>query len=197
MNYTGCRPFTDIELDAILNACKGKYEQRDRTLITMGVYTGFRIRELLSLKVSDVWDGTKVRASVTVARGFMKCKLRARTMPLHEKAKKKISLLIQDKSERGIANIDWPLFNRQLTGKTLSVRQAYDTILLAAQEAGINTNRIGTHSLRKTFASRMWTSPRVNKDPAKMARLLGHQNWSNTLRYLEFADDLEKAVLSL
>jgi hypothetical protein len=42
----------------------------------------------------------------------------------------------------------------------------------------------------------MWDSPIVNRDMAKMARLLGHQNFSNTLRYLEFADELDKAVLA-
>jgi hypothetical protein len=41
----------------------------------------------------------------------------------------------------------------------------------------------------------MWASPQVNGDMAKMARLLGHQNWSNTLRYVEFLDgSLSRAV---
>jgi integrase len=196
MNYSGCRPFSESELDLILNACSGRYEQRDRTLIVMGVHTGFRIRELLSLRISDVWDGSCIRNSVTVARGFMKCKLRSRTMPLHPRVREEIALLIRAKAEHGAIDPSCPLFNKQKTDKPLSTRQAYDILLSAAEKAGIEVARVGTHSLRKTFARRMWTSPLVNHDPAKMARLLGHENWSNTLRYLEFADELENAVLS-
>ena len=44
----------------------------------------------------------------------------------------------------------------------------------------------------------MWKHPLpiVNQDPAKMARLLGNDNWGNTLRYLEFTDELDAAVLA-
>ncbi len=39
--------------------------------------------------------------------------------------------------------------------------------------------------------------PFVNGDMAKMARLLGHANFSSTLRYLEFLDgSLENAVMA-
>ncbi len=66
---------------------------------------------------------------------------------------------------------------------------------MAAESAGVDSDRIATHTLRKTFARRLWDSPQVGKDPARMARLLGHTNWSNTLRYLEFTD-LDAAVLA-
>lgn len=41
----------------------------------------------------------------------------------------------------------------------------------------------------------MWERPQVNCDMAKMGRLLGSENFSNTLRYLVFVDELEEAVL--
>lgn len=127
----------------------------------------------------------------------MKYKLRSRTMPLHSRVKEEMINLFQERAKRGTLHATWPLFNKQQTEKPLSTRQAFDIVVAAAEAAGLETERVGTHSLRKTFARRMWTSSMVNHDPAKMARLLGHENWNNTLRYLEFADDLESAVLSV
>ena len=196
MNYTGCRPLTDDEIVRLLDACTGRYRARDVALITIGIYTGFRISEILSLTVAGVWTGSEVVKEVHVAKGFMKGKKQARTMPLHEKVREAIQSLLQASRMWHPLFQDWPLFHSQGCRKRLSTRQAYDIIVTAAERAGLNTDRIATHSCRKTFTRRMWGSPLVNRDPARMARLLGHQNWSNTLRYLEFADELDAAVLA-
>ena len=71
MNYTGCRPLTDDEIVRLLDACTGRYRARDVALITIGIYTGFRISEILSLTVAGVWTGSEVVKEVHVAKGFM------------------------------------------------------------------------------------------------------------------------------
>lgn len=79
----------------------------------------------------------------------------------------------------------------------MSTVQVWSILKTAAKKAGVDAERVASHSMRKTFASRMWVSPFVDKDMSKMARLLGHQNFSNTLRYLQFLDNsLEEAVLA-
>ena len=40
---------------------------RDRLLFLFGIYTGFRIHELLSIRLKDVWQNGKAAAAVTVA----------------------------------------------------------------------------------------------------------------------------------
>ncbi len=196
MNYTGCRPFDDEETKRLLDACEGRNRARDFALIVMGTHTGFRISELLSLRVSDVWDGIKVAGEVRVAKGFMKGKKKARTMPLHEKVREALLSYLQASRMWHPLFQERPLFPSQGRGTRLSIRQAFEIIVSAAEKAGLDVDRVGTHSLRKTFARRMWVSPIVNRDPAKMARLLGHDNWGNTLRYLEFADELDAAVIA-
>ena len=196
MNYTGCRPLSEDEIVRLLDACQGRYRARDVALIVMGMHTGFRISELLSLKVADVWDGREVAKEVHVAKGFMKGKKKARTMPLHEKVRESIRSLLQASRMWHSLFQDWPLFHAQGCQKRLSTRQAFEIVVAAATSAGLDVERVGTHTLRKTFARRMWVSPIVNRDPAKMARLLGHDNWGNTLRYLEFTDELDAAVLA-
>lgn len=196
MNYTGCRPLTDDEIDRILDGCQGRYRARDVALITLGIFTGYRVSEILSLKASDVWKDRDVVTEITVAKGFMKGKKKGRTMPLHTRVREAVFAHILASKLWHPLMKDRALFFSQGRGKSLSTRQALDIIKKAAERAGIDPERLGTHTLRKTFARRMWDSKAVARDPAKMARLLGHENWSNTLRYLEFADDLEDAVLA-
>ncbi len=197
MNYTGCRPFSDVELERVLHAFGGRYAARDRLMVTMGAHTGFRVGELLSLRVRDVWDGYQSKREVTVARGYMKGRRRARTMPLHQNVREAIEDWIKVYGI-GMADLrDRPLFPRQRTLCALTRRQVALKIIAAAKTAGIDTARVSTHSLRKSFARKMWEHPQVRGDMARMARLLGHSNYANTLRYLEFASELEDAVLSV
>jgi len=60
---------------------------RDRALFLLGVKSGFRISELLSLQVGDVWRGAQVAARVTVRRRHMKRQLEGRTVLLHPEAR--------------------------------------------------------------------------------------------------------------
>jgi len=196
MNYTGCRPLSEEEVAWLLDACEGRHRARDFALIVMGIHTGFRISELLSLRVSDVWDGSKITGEVRVAKGYMKGKKKARTMPLHKKVQEALLAYLQASRMWHPLFEDWPLFPAQGRPTRLSTRQAYEIIVAAAQRAGLDVERVGTHSLRKTFARRMWESPLVQRDPAKVARLLGHCSWGNALRYLEFADELDAAVVA-
>jgi len=196
MNYSGCKPFTEEELPLIVAQCTGRYAARDRCLILMGAYTGYRISEMLSVSVDSVWDGRQVSNNLVVRKGFMKGKAKSRTMPLHEVVRNAIAEWL-DEYLRGLDDfVGRPLFPRQRTRYAMSRSKAADLLKTAAQKAGLDISRISCHSTRKHFALRMWNSPLVNRDMAKMARLLGHQNFSNTLRYLEFADELEKAVLA-
>lgn len=197
MQYTGCRPLTDGEYSAILNAFDGRYRLRDQALFELGVRTGFRISEILAVKVGDVFREGKILGALTVKRCWMKGKYNDRSMPLHPIAAKRIEEWIRETGFDHPEMKEQPLFSRQHTCKALSRMQAWTILKRTAIKAGLDAHRVASHSMRKTFASRMWNSPFVQKDMAKMARLLGHQNYSNTLRYLEFLDtSLESAVLT-
>jgi integrase len=195
MDYTGARPLLDSELDLMLNAAsKGKYAKRDRLFLLLGSHTGYRASELLAIDVQDVWDGVAPRSSVCVLKGFMKGRTRSRTMPLHNNVRNAIRELMADRSAYRPGD---PLFTSQRTAKRLSRRQA-DTILRKLTvAAGVAKHRVSLHSLRKNFAAKMYRHPSIRGDMARMARLLGHINYSNTLRYLEFTGELEEAVLSV
>lgn len=67
----GRKPLFESELPTVY-AVLEQMCPRDRALVTLGLNTGFRVSELLSLNVSDVWDGERVRPQVKVARAKMK-----------------------------------------------------------------------------------------------------------------------------
>lgn len=197
MDYTGCRPFTDREYEKMLSTFSGKYALRDIALFEFGIRTGFRISEILSIRVGDVFRDGIMANSVTVKRSWMKGRHNSRTMPLHPLAAERISEWMSEAGFNKPEMAEQPVFCRQLTGHPMSRAQAWTILKDAARLAGLDVERVGSHSLRKTFARKMWESPRVGGDMAKMAKLLGHRNYNNTLRYLEFLDgSLESAVMA-
>ena len=52
----GTRPLNNSEISRVSAAFTGTYEVRNRALFMLGVSTGGRISELLSLRVADVYQ---------------------------------------------------------------------------------------------------------------------------------------------
>ena len=76
---SGCRPLQAAEVVEVAQSFGGRYALRDRALFLVGLYTGFRITELLSLRWRDCLRHGQVAAAVTVARRAMKNEQRGRT----------------------------------------------------------------------------------------------------------------------
>jgi len=200
MNDTGCRPLTESEFQAIVDALVGKYRLRNAALLTLGRYTGYRISDMLSLQVSDIWNGTSIRKSVTVARVNMKFRRSGRTVPLHHRAQSALQNWLAESGMTGASHTMWPVFLSRKSKsfpRKMTPTGAWMMLQEAAKRAKVSTERLGLHSLRKQFAIAMWESPYVQKDMARMSRLLGHADFSSTIRYLQFTDgSLESAVLA-
>lgn len=197
MQYTGCRPLKDWEYEAIIACLRGKYALRDAALIEFGIRTGFRLSEILSLRVGDVFHNGRIVDVVTVKKCWMKGRRGSRTMPIHPKAATRLHAWLTSAGYTVDGLAHQPVFSRQKTAVPMSRVQGWNIIKKAALGAGLDVARLASHSLRKTFATNMWHSTFVAKDMAKLARLLGHQNYNNTLTYIEFLDDtLEQAVLA-
>jgi len=197
MQNTACRPTTSKELDAIIGVLSGRFRARNEALFKLARYTGYRVSELLSIRVSQVWDGQSMRSSVTVSRENMKGKRFSRTMPLHQIASEALYIWIKAAGMTAPEFGKSPLFPSRKGTASMTPISAWRILQEAAIGAGISTERLGTHSFRKQFATSLWTSPYVDKDMAKMSRLLGHAHFSSTIRYLQFVDgSLEAAVLA-
>jgi integrase len=71
---------------------------------------------------------------------------------------------------------------------------AYRILREATDKAKI-AGKVATHSMRKTFAERMYT--KLDKDLLKLQKALGHRDVNSTIAYLSFnQQDIDDAILS-
>jgi integrase len=186
----GCRPLTDNEVAQVASSFGGKYAARDKALFLLGLKSGFRISELLSLQVGDVYQHGQLVDRVTVRRANMKRKTEGRTVLLHPEAKAAIAAWLL---EAELQPTDHLFQSRQ--GGAMTRQQAWSILQEAYKTNGL-TGQLGTHSMRKTFANRVYDA--LGHDLVKTQRALGHKNINSTVSYLSFAEaDIDAAVLAI
>ena len=192
----GCRPLTDPEVEQTLQALSGLYASRDRALFLLGVRSGFRISELLSLRLLDVCPRGKIVDRVTVARRHMKKKVEGRTLLLHPEAREALEVWLSELRELGYMTSDvWVFQSRKGRNQAMSRVQAYRILHAAFERVGIE-GTLGTHSMRKTFANRMYE--RLDHDLLKTQKALGHKNINSTVSYLSFRqEEIDEAILGM
>jgi len=189
----GCRPFTDHEVRTLLNSFSGRFANRDRALFVLGIKTGFRISEMLSLTIKDVFRENQIVNRITVTKSKMKGKTESRTIILHSDAKDAIFEWLLERGLYQLSKDDFLFQSRKGTGAITRV-QAYRIIQKAARRNNLS-GKIGNHSLRKTFADRIYD--KFDRDLIRVQRALGHKWITSTQAYLSFKEEeIEKAILS-
>ena len=191
----GCRPLTIAEEKEIQKSFHGRHATRNKTLFLLGIHSGFRISELLSIRVKDVWNGSGPRESVQVRRSNMKAKKNGRIVPLNAVAKRAIS----DYMTEYELEADRPLFPSQVKPDQPFNRQRAHAILSEVfSDCGLDGS-VATHSLRKTFA---WSVYKVTGGNIHaVQQMMGHANISTTVSYLGFnheqASDIVNKIAEL
>ena len=187
---------TDEEVAAVVAAFGGPYAARDRALFLLGVKSGFRISELLSLRLLDVMRAGRLLDRVSVARRHMKKKVEGRTVLLHPEARAALETWVEQLRAGGYMTSDAFVFqSRKGRNAALSRVQAYRILQIAYERAGVE-GQTGTHSMRKTFANNM--HQKLGRDLLKTQRALGHRNINSTVSYLSFEQaEIDAAILEL
>lgn len=192
----GCRPLADTLIPAVLAELeKNRSGVRDVTLVVVGIRTGFRISELLSLCVGDVYQEGRIVEVLSVERSHMKGKKEGRSVELHREAREVLQRHIDAMVAAGHAEPSTPLFlSRQ--GKNLPLtRFAADKMIRKALSACGVTGKRGTHTMRKTFARRMRRA--VGNDLQALQKLMGHKQITSTMAYSDVDEDkLREALLN-
>lgn len=172
----GCRPLTNDEAKRVIAHLD---DPRDVALAIMGLRSGLRISELLSLRVSDVSQYGKILDRVLVARKHVKGKRESRSVPIHKEAREALARLIE---AYGLGADDC-LFKSQMgRNRAISRCQAW-RILKEAFQALELTGKLATHSLRKTFAHKVYAV--TGCDIVKTQKALGHKSLDSTSHYLD------------
>ena len=147
------------------------------------VSIGGRISELLSLRIGDVFQNRSAVSDLLFAKSIVKGGEASRSVPVNADGRKAIDELVnwhREKYRR--INATRPLFpSRHNAGTVPMHRQTAHAILKTAFiEAGLN-GHIATHSLRKSFAQRLYDK---TSDIYLVQELLGHRNLATTQAYL-------------
>jgi integrase len=191
----GMRALTDIEIEQVKRSFFGTFAARDQALFILGIKSGFRISEILSLKLGDVFDNGKIQDRIYVHRKHMKGQCEGRCVVLHSEAKASIQSWAEQLISKGATPETYIFKSRNGTNKPITRVQAWKMLTRFYAAAGL-TGALGTHSLRKTFADRVYD--KLGHDLLKTQRALGHRDIKSTVSYLAFKqEDVDDAILSI
>ena len=179
----GTRPLDNAEIRKISSAFAGVFAIRNRSLFMLGVSVGGRISELLALKINDVWQHDKPVTDLLFDKSIVKGGEVSRAVPVNIDGRNAIEALIAWHLEmyHYIGPVR-PLFPSRKGGgkKAMSRIAAHDALKAAFEGAGVN-GKLGTHSLRKSYAQRLYEQ---TSDIYAVQEMLGHKSVETTQRYL-------------
>ena len=194
----GTRPLDNHEIRKIYESFTGDYEKRNRGLFLLGVSVGGRISELLGLRVSDVWQNESPVSDLLFQRSIVKGGEVSRTVPVNSDGRSAVYDLMNYQLDRfGEVSADkWLFPSRLAKGNRPVHRQTAHTALKTAFIAAGLNGKLATHSLRKSFAQRLYDA---TDDIYAVQEMLGHKNVTTTQRYLgvnyaKVRDALESVV---
>lgn len=179
----GTRPLDNDEIRRVSNCFTGTFTTRNRGLFMLGVSTGGRISELLSLTIGDVYQNHAPVTDLLYDKSIVKGGEVSRTVPINRDGRQAIGDLVAwHREQYGNTEDNRPLFpSRHKSGTVPLHRQtAHQMLKKAFIAAGLN-GKIATHSLRKSFAQRVYDQ---SNDIYLVKELLGHKNVSTTQQYL-------------
>lgn len=157
---------------------------RNHLLFLMGIYTGFRISDLLKLRVRDVIDTTHI--VITEQKTG-----KTRRVVIHDRLQLPLRRYVENK-----ARTDYLFESRQRSksGKRKPLdRSTVDKFLKqAARDLGYKGS-IATHSMRKTFGYRYYKAS--GGDIAALMKFYNHSSPEITIRYVGLEQDTFDAYL--
>lgn len=139
-----------LSIEEFVRTCKafsGKWKVRDRALFAVGCYTGFRIEELLSIRIRDVLnkDGSIVE-SISLWQSKQK---ENRSVKLTLQPKLLLIPWLEWLKENHFLSEDCFVFCKS-NGAKLSYKGYLKKIHAAYDAAGVYGN-VATHAMRKSF----------------------------------------------
>ena len=166
---------------AIKRILKEQSNPRDYLLFTMGINFALRINDLLSLKVNDVLD----------KKGEIVEYLHIREQKTKKEKKIKINRAAKEALEYYFkkANVTDPdnyLFTSYRSNQKLDRIRVWQMIKNWCKEVGLDSKRIGTHTLRKTWG---YQARKKGITIEQISEKLGHRSSIVTKRYIGINQD--------
>ena len=197
---TGCRDLSDDEFNRLMDYFAENGQLRDRTLFSVQRWAGYRISEALSLQVKDVFHMKRSGRIEVVDRihidpKHMKGGKKPRRVIVHDRLREDFLRYLEEiKDEKGFGPEMFLFQSRKGDNRPISYVQAWRILKKAYDELDIREN-VATHSLRKTFANRVYE--KTGHDIIATMNIMDHSSPKVTLDYISVDQEkLEQAVLA-
>ena len=145
----GCEPFSEEQEKMLLDYFrKHRYAERNVALLTFGIQTGFRVSEILSIRIRDLIRGGKMVDRVYMRKYNMKGgksgkSVSGRAMLLTKRTKKALQAQIDYLAKKGITDPDALIFQTQRDGnKTLDYTSVWRLLNYTAKKLGMTYERL-------------------------------------------------------
>lgn len=180
-------PIRDERKIAAMKAVLKESSLRNYLLFVMGINVGLRITDLLNFKISDLVDGRgKIKKSIYIREGKTR---KERIIVFNKEVEKALDQYLEDLGEY---DSDWYLFkSKKGENKSISREQAYVILNNAAEMIGIK-EKIGTHTLRKTFG--YWARIKGIATIEQLQEIFNHATPAVTKRYIGITQITQKEL---
>ncbi len=181
------QPIKDLKQIETIKRLLRQQNLRDYCLFVLGINSGLRISDLLRLRICDVSEKGKPKGRIRIRETKTS---KFKDFPISDNAKAAIKEYL--KTRTIIENE--PLFQSRKNKGFLTRQQAYRILNDVARCVGIK-DKIGTHTLRKTFG---YHAHNNGYDITLIQKLFNHSTPSITLRYIGITQEqLDDVYLSL
>ena len=159
---------------------------RDWIMVSIGIFTGLRIADILNLKVKDIKnkDYLKIKQQKTK---------KVKKIIINNQLKEDLKEFVKGKKENEYLIRTTLKENGEYLNEHISPTQAYRIIKDIQYKLKIKES-LGTHSLRKTYAYNLYKE----YDISVVQKALQHENQLDTLRYIGVEEEvINKATAGL
>lgn len=150
----------------------GEQSERNRIMFLFGIYVGIRISDIVLMKVCDVRDKDRVYIREKKTG-------KEKSFPINDELRPILNRYI-----KGRANYEWLFPSRQGDGH-IGRGQAYKILNDAGQHFLLD--RIGTHTMRKTFGYHFYQQ---THDIVQLQKIFNHADFHITMRYIGIEQDM-------
>ncbi len=198
----GSRPLEIQEIRKVKKAFKGPFKHRNYAFFILGTNTGFRISEILTLRLGDILEENgDIKKRLTVYKRNMKGKRSSRTILLNQAAREAITPWLKQLAKLDVIHKDDYIFRSIRGNQPIDRTQAWRILNETFQAAGL-IGKLGTHSMRKTFANNIYKyflKKVAQGEPIdafrSTSKALGHTDIKSTDQYLSFLEeDVDEAI---
>ena len=197
----GTKPLTKEERHIIIEHLLKVGDARLLAMFVIGLNSGFRISEICSIRISDIYSipHNRVMDDVYVRKMNTKGKIAGRRNEISKKAKIYVNNWISIlKTERnGDFNAELPLFPSKgrgiVNGVVNPIQGKHAWRLFQKLFHDLDITFRGTHTMRKTIAHDIY---QVERDVMAVKEKLGHVSLDSTASYLSTisSDSVKKIV---